>query len=70
MRRYHWLEGQYGPWGNFQNWSEFNSDNGPRSRERKLLTDSMKLNKADSAWYTCLCMTSNDLPNSSHFIRK
>lgn len=70
MRHYHRREVQYGPWGNFQNWSEFNSDNVLRSRERKRLTDSMKLNKADSAWYSYLCMMSNDFPKSSHFIRK
>ena len=37
---------------------------------RESLTDSIKLNKADSARYSYWCMMSNDLPNSSHYIRK
>ena len=70
MRLYDSREEQCGPRRNLQNWPEFNSYNGPRCRERKRLTDSMKLNKADIAQYSYLYVLSNDLPKPTHFIRK
>jgi hypothetical protein len=70
MSLYDRREEQCGPRRNLQNWSEFNLYNGPSCRERKRLTDSMKLNKADSSRYPYLCVLSNELPKASHFIRQ